>query len=180
LIYANVHLDYGFKRTTGWLKASNGIDSSNPNPGGVGGPALLHGFNSPGFPWGQPYILKGYANDVPLCTVNNVCQDTIYSVNIFKKNVGVAGVVANALDTGQPGWTVTMYTDPARTPASQVGVPVVTDADGAYFINYKNTGGSRQFWLKATKTGSADLPGGPITLKSNGFGIVNFTCTVCP
>jgi hypothetical protein len=176
LLYANVHLDYGFKRTPGWSRLNNTIDASNPNPGNVGAPATLHGA---GLGWlsGQPYTLKGF-KDVgngfeQLCGPNNVCQDTIYSLNIFKKSVGAAGVVTDGLLMPLSGAEVRMYTDPSRLPQYQVGITAITDTDGAYYINYKHTGSARQYYLRAIY-GAAPAQDVTITLKANGFSVTNF------
>jgi len=174
MIYANVHLDYGFKRTSGWQRAdldSDGVaDDASGNQLGV--PAILHGAdpNPIPNPWisGQPYILQSFANDDPLCLPGPICQDTIYSVNIFKRSVGVAGTITNASDMPVPGVTVKLWNDAHN----QVLSTATTDSDGAYYLNYKATGGWNYYWVQALTTPS--VPEEHPRLKSNGFVVVNF------
>ena len=176
VMYANIHLDFGFKRMGGFNRADldndgAATDASNPNILGV--PAVLHGPETipVGNPWtsGQPYHLSGLANSVLLCGPGNVCEDIIYSVNLFKRSVGVAGTVTNALGNGLPGYTLRMY----NSSNVQVGADAPSDADGAYYVNYKSVGGNQTYTVKLF-LGTMQVDSKTVTIKSNGFGIVNF------
>jgi len=179
VMYANIHLDFGFKRMSGFNRAdldSDGVATDSSNPNILGAPAVLHGpeTNPGGNPYtsGQPYHLSGYANNVLLCGPGNVCEDIIYSVNLFKKSVGVAGTVTDQLDNGLPGYTLKMF----NSSNVQVGANAPTDGDGAYYINYKSVGGNQTYTVKLY-LGTVEVATKTVTIKSNGFGVVNFQIT---
>jgi hypothetical protein len=94
--------------------------------------------------------------------------------------------VTNTLGAGLPNVTVKLYGP--NDPTLQAGDTATTDADGAYYINYKYTGKAATFYVKATCAGIDFMPdpnnstnANPriITLKSNDFAIANFQ-GACP
>jgi hypothetical protein len=69
-------------------------------------------------------------------------------VNLFKKSVGVSGTVTcTELDIPVENIVVKMFRDAALT--QQAGLNAVTDEDEAFFIDFKNTGGVRTFYVLA-------------------------------
>jgi hypothetical protein len=166
-MYVNVHLAYGLTTTTGWT-----LGASYP----VGGATYIDAVNSglgvtvhaPAgsgtYAAGQPYPFSVASGSTVLGT------DTTYSENVFKKSVGVAGsVVSQSAGLPLVGATLTLYGPNSST---KVAATATTDSDGAYYLNYKYTGSSATFVVRASAgTWSQNQT---ITLKANGFQIVNF------
>jgi hypothetical protein len=91
---------------------------------------------------------------------------TVYSWNEFKKNPGSAGSVVQ-LGTGnpKPGVKVQLI-----SPTKTVVGTVTTDPDGVWQILYKHTGKAANYTVKLPDLGRQQT----VTLKANGFAIVNF------
>jgi hypothetical protein len=113
---------------------------------------------------GQPYQFSVASGGTVLGS------DTPYSENIFKKSVGVAGsVVQNSNGLPVVGATLTLYGPNSN---SKVAATATTDANGAYYLNYKYSGPAATFIVQAVYgTWSQQQT---ITLKANGFQVVNF------
>jgi hypothetical protein len=166
-MYVGVHLAYGLTTTTGWtlgtshsVGANTYIDAVNSGLGVTAHAPAGSGTCADG----QPYQFSVASGATVLGT------DTPYSENIFKKSVGAAGTVVQ-LSNGLPvvGATLTLYGPNSGT---TVAATATTDGDGAYYLDYKYTGSAATFIVKASYgTWSQSQT---ITLKANGFQIVNF------
>jgi hypothetical protein len=124
-IYVNIHLDYGLKKTSGYGK------DSNDN-------AVQHGTSDILIANPEVYTFS-YTNG----TSDTV---TIESINAFKKNPGVGGLVAYA-STEDPvaGATVELI-----DPDGEVVGTAVTDADGFYMILYRHRGRRAMYTVRLT------------------------------
>ncbi len=146
-----VHLDYGLKGTSCWNKKSSG--------------AVYHysygTINSP-----QPYTFSFkqaiYGNGI---SVED--YQTTESENEFKKFAGFMGAVTNNA-TGDPvsGVQVKIY----NSSGTCVGT-VYTDADGYYLLAYKHTAKTATYTIKLPAYSKQQS----VTVKANGFALVNFT-----
>jgi hypothetical protein len=91
----------------------------------------------------------------------------VTSVNVFKNDPGIGGLVTQASDqTPVAGAAVQIYDAKNKLLAT-----VTTDQDGWYMWNYKYTGKPATFTVKLVDTGESTS----VTLKANGFLVVNFT-----
>jgi len=151
-IYMNLHLDYGLKGTRGYNKDS----FQNAVLCGVGTKVIPNGI-------GYTFQVIGAANGTT----------TASSVNTFKRDPGVGGLVQYVLADG-----VTIV-DPVRgagltmtTPTGAILGSTTTDTDGWYMIPYKSTGKNTTFYMTLTS------PGVPQTkifnLKPNSYAEVDF------
>jgi len=146
-----VHLDYGLKGTKDYTKQADNA--------AIDGGALT-GIN-PTIPDLQDYIFDSPGGEY-----------TVESVNVFKHDPGIGGLVRDGTGTGAgnpvSGVDVRITSSDPKRP---VNVIVTTDQDGWYMWQYKYTGKAATF--------TVSLPGYPgatqsVTLKSNGYVIVNF------
>jgi hypothetical protein len=159
-VYVTIHLDYGLKGTSGWMKDTDGKTATNGvNPPAVNGPITIL---SP-----QEYLffaVRGSVRD----------EARPQSLNEFKKFAGFGGVVENCNGVLQPGVKVKIY-GPATNGSIGPLIPggeVLTDAEGVYLVAYKHTGKQANFTVQLP----AFLPGltRTVPVKSNSFAIVNF------
>jgi hypothetical protein len=144
--YINIHLDYGLKGTTGYLKGgpsgNDAVDKTNTSIVRV--PDL------------QTYAFSDTAGG----------SYTVSTTNAFKKNPGIGGK-GNKTLTDDP---VAANTKVVITDANKkVVATVYTDEDGWYMWSYKYTGKAATFNI--TMSGITKS----ITLKANGYAEVNFT-----
>jgi hypothetical protein len=148
--YVNIHLDYGLKRTSGYTKMTvsgppdmnNAIQTINPGP------------LRPNIPDCQEY------------TFSNGGTHVVSSINNFKKNPGVGGMMRTAEELPMPGQTVDLI-NPSGLP---VGRFAVVDEDGWYFVNYKHTGKQAWYTVVWRETGVTK----EVLLKANGMAQVDF------
>jgi hypothetical protein len=149
LLYVTIHLDYGLKKTTSW--AMDLADAQAPYD------ALNAEF---GEVLGEQSYAFSYTNGGGGDTRNPK------SFNEFKKNPGSAGT-ATQKDTGNPKAGVRVE---LRNPTGTVVQNSVTDSDGFFMMNYKHTGKAAVYKVKLPDFAVEQS----ITLKANGFVIVNF------
>jgi hypothetical protein len=138
--YIAIHLDYGYKGEDNCTKDAVALKATCTTPSSV------------------------VINNLATYTFSSLGPDvTVQSVNIFKKDPGIGGLVTH---NGNPvaGASVKIYDGSNKLLAT-----VSTDSDGWYMWAYKYTGKAATF---VVKTGAASQT---VTLKSNGYLIVNFT-----
>jgi Prealbumin-like fold domain len=145
--YVNIHLDYGLKGTGSYSKDTNNnaVDQSTP-------PKIL-------IPDQQTYT---FSNSVAPVGPG----DTVMSLNVFKKNPGIGGLVKKN-DTAQPLPNVKAQI----YQGTSLKGTVYTDDDGWYMWAYKYTGKATTFTVKLPNYGLSKSD----TLKSNGFLSMDFT-----
>ena len=97
---------------------------------------------------------------------NALWNKTVQSFNVFKKDPGIGGLVLRA-GSGDPvpNVVVDIYQG-----GKKVGT-ATSDEDGWYMWVYKYTGKATTFTIKLPAYNLSQ----DVTLKSNGYGIVNFT-----
>ena len=149
IVYANLHLDYGLKKTTGYGKNLND-DAVDQITGGV-----------------KIMNFQGYTFSYSFDGLEDF--QTVESTNAFKKNPGFGGRVLT-----QDFWGD--YCDPVE--GAEVRVyrvsgeihigTTTTNEDGFYFISYKHTGKATLFrievWIDGDKEGEK-----AVTMKANTF-----------
>jgi hypothetical protein len=161
--YVTIHLDYGLKGTHGWMKSLDGLDTAintsvPPAPGSpvVGGKIEI---KSP-----QGYVFFSVYGSV---------EDTATpeSLNNFKKFAGIGGVAQTCSAVVKGNARVQIY---GPTGALIPNGDVLTDQDGVYLVMYKHIGKAAPYRIKLS-----DYPGlqQTVTVKSNGWALVNFTET---
>jgi hypothetical protein len=174
--YVNFHLDYDLK----------GPQADGPDPNldpdrygkDAGDNALAPGTSTVLIPELAPHEFC-IDPDGTGGTFGELC-DTVYNDNEFKKNPGVAGVVAElpsgcteiSCGTAVPGARVELV-----APSGTVVGSAETNADGWYQIVYKHTGKPALYTVNLYSPSSAVTPtkSQPVTLKGNGFVEVSFT-----
>ncbi len=118
LVYVTIHLDYGLKGTTGWLKGVAQGSSFQATNSGLG-LALNNG--------------QSYAFSV---SGSESFTTSVTSSNVFKKDPGIAGVITKlANDSPIIGATVKVYDNNGML----LGI-TTTDQNGVYLYFYKYTG----------------------------------------
>jgi hypothetical protein len=144
--YINIHLDYGLKGEGGCVKAGTNLnDAACTTPSSVTVKDL------------QTYT---FSDSTP-------GDDTVQSENAFKKNPGFGGFVqVNGSNDPVAGALVEIWDSSNKKVAS-----LTTDQDAWYTWQYKYTGKAATFTVKLPKYGKSQS----VTLKSNGFVVVNFT-----
>jgi hypothetical protein len=90
---------------------------------------------------------------------------TVQSENVFKKDPGIGGLVTQG-ENPVVGVTVNIYDS-----SNNLLGTAVTDSDGWYIWTYKYTGKAATFIVKLAGTSLSQT----VTLKSNGFLVVNFS-----
>jgi hypothetical protein len=141
--YVNIHLDYGLKGTGPYNKDGN---NNAINPTSL---AVL-------IPDKQTYAFSNNAGP----------GDSVMSLNVFKKNPGIGGLVKKA-GTDQP-----LYNVKAEIyQGTKLMGTVYTDDDGYFMWAYKYTGKATTFTVKLPAYGQSKSD----TLKSNGFLAMDFT-----
>ena len=149
--YVNIHLDYGLKGTTGYAKGGSGNDAVRLNTSTVLIPDL------------KTYAFSDTTNGTT----------TVTSINTFKKDPGIGGLVLNG--TGDP--VKNAKVDIYQGTSTKATATVYTDEDGWYMWQYKWTGKAATFNVKMTPP----LPyhqttqTATVSLKANGYLIVSFT-----
>jgi len=151
--YINIHLDYGLKWTTGYAKGG------------------LSGNDAVKFTDQTKTLIKDKLTYAFSDTTNGTV--TITSINAFKRDPGIGGLVLNANGDPVVNAKVAIYLGTAKTPTATV----YTDEDGWYMWQYKWTGKAATFAVKMTPP----LPYQQttqtqnVTLKANGYLVVSFT-----
>jgi len=138
--YVNIHLDYGLKQTTGYAKIidgtmNNAMQTIDPGP------------------------LRPNIPDMQNYTFSNGGTHVVQSINSFKRNPGVGGLLRTDEELAIPGQTLILK----NSTGAPVAVPAYTDDDGWYFISYKHTGKAALFTVLWQETGQTKT----ILLKSN-------------
>jgi hypothetical protein len=143
-----VHLDYGLKRTSGWSPSSvdGVIDAKNTGMG-----ITISGL--------QEYEFSYYDGV-------ETCSETTWSENVVKKFAGFMGEVTGKSDEEPRGNVKVLIYNSSN---SLVGT-VCTDEDGYYLFEYKHKAKAATYKVKlpAYKMETS------VTIKANGFAIVNF------
>lgn len=122
-VFLNLHLDYGLKKTGGFTKntAGDAVDCAT-------GAQVLIPQNA-----AYTFAVAGGQSD----------SQTVQSINVFKKNPGVAGQVSTVLgDQPLPGSKLKLLN--ARR---SVLLSAVADEDGFYTLAYKHTGKEATFYV---------------------------------
>src|SRR5439155_22029980 len=124
--YANIHLDYGLKKTGGYIKGG-AVRSCNSAPNDAVGLAIT---------------IQDCSSYTFSQNNGTLTSQTVSNRNVFKRDPGIAGLVLNSAGTPVANATVTIYqgTKPLAT--------VYTDQDGWYQWPYKYTGKATTFTLK--------------------------------
>jgi hypothetical protein len=147
-VYITIHLDYGLKKVAGgYTKMDNNAKDSTS--------------------W--PNILDDTTYDFSVADALG-CHDSITNVNVFKHDPGIGGLVLDSDGNPMAGVTVQIYSGTKVTSKSLVAT-LTTDEDGWYMWNYKYTGKPASFTIVAN--GQTQT----VTLKANGFLVVNFGVT---
>jgi uncharacterized repeat protein (TIGR01451 family) len=148
LVYVTLHLDYGWKKQTGY---SVGIDYFANNVD-----------DDYDLADGTPYTFSYEINDA--LQPNN---PTIYNINIFKNDPGFVGIVTVNSESVE-GASIQIH----DSTGALVG-ETLTDENGYYFFYYKHTGKAAVYSVTVTspETGIITFE---VTLKSNKFVWVPF------
>ena len=151
VIYIVVHLDYYWKNVLG---------GCTKQPTGTN-PILEHAnCTAP-----SAITLNSLTNYTFGALGNALWNKTIQNFNVFKKDPGIGGLVLKQ-GTGDPVPNVTVDIYQGN---KKVG-SVLTDEDGWYMWVYKYTGKATTFTVKLPAYNLSQ----DFTLKSNGYGIINF------
>jgi hypothetical protein len=146
LAYINMHLDYGLKGSTGYLKNANtdAVNATNTSQ------ILIPNYQTYQFGDSTSY------------------NDIVQSLNVFKRNPGIGGFsLGSYANDPVAGVMVRIYDSRSTRPLGTV----YTDEDGWYMWQYKYTGKPAMFTVKLPDYDKSQS----VTLKSNGFLVVNFT-----
>jgi len=159
-VYLNIHLDYGLKNSTGWIKMPSTSKYGGDDAYNMKGPYAglrVRNFDDKNYTFS--YFLYGDSGDA-----QNVSNE-----NRFKKNPGVAGRVNYPNDFGgAPGVTVELYR--VDSPGLKTFVMRnVTDDDGVFMIPYKHTGKAATFQVMVKDYLGVEHWSAAFTLKSNMF-----------
>ena len=146
-VYGNIHVDYGLKGTSGYAKDGNN--------------------NAVQFPAMSPILIPDKQQYIFTETDGGTDSQTASSINVFKKNPGIAGLVMKATDDPVPNVPITIYDVSNKQVYSGV-----TDQDSWYMWQYKYTGKATTYTVKlgAPYTGRQQT----VTMKSNAFVIASF------
>ncbi len=137
--YITIHLDYKYK---GYSNCSKGLNDSAS--------------------CSSPFTITISSPK----TYGTIGSQTITSVNVFKNDPGIGGLVL------QGGGPVQGASVRISDGSGKVLTTVTTDQDGWYMWNYKYTGKAATFIVTLLSPYSATQT---VTLKSNSFLVVNFT-----
>jgi hypothetical protein len=148
--FAYIHLDYGLKKTTGYVKG--GVTQSCNTAANDAIASLIT------IPDCQSYMFSQ--------SDGGGSSQTVSSRNVFKRDPGIAGLVLNSAGTPVSNATVAIYQGANLLPSAVLS----TDSDGWYSWQYKYTGKATTFTVKLLAYALAQT----VTLKSNGFLVVNF------
>jgi hypothetical protein len=159
--YVTIHLDYGLKGTTNWIKSLDGLDTAiNSSVPPAPGPPVVGGkieIKSP-----QEYLFFSVYGSVE-------DKATPESLNNFKKFAGFGGVVEDCNAIPKEGVKVEILGPTGLVPEAN---NLFTDADGIYLLPYKHTGKQAEYTVQLP----AYLPAlkQKVPVKANSFAIVNF------
>jgi hypothetical protein len=146
-VYINVHMDYGLKKNIGDLNKNGNSDATSEDLS----------------------VIKIHNNNPYLFSVSGpgsfASTDTIYNVNVFKRDPGFGGLVLNANGDPVAGVKVQIYDSSNKLLAT-----VYTDEDGFYMYNYKHTGKAATFTIKLPTYNLKQS----VTVKANSFALANF------
>lgn len=151
LVQIAVHLDFGLKRSSGYLRNmyDDALDCAT----------------------GSVVLIPNHANLEFAVSGAQSGSATIQNINVWKKMVGVAGLVlyAPTLDP-VPGASLALYD------ANRVLVgSAVSDEDGFYVIPYKHKGRAALYSVRmATKVPSSYKTVVPVTIKANDIVALDF------
>jgi hypothetical protein len=152
LVYVWVHLDYGLKKSTGYSKVYDMQPSCNLTLGLTDNDAD-----------GNIDVCDNDSYEFSNSATNS---DTIWNKNVFKRNPGIGGTLLGSYANDPiPNVKVQIY----DSTGTKLLATVYTDEDGWYMWQYKYTGKSTTFLVKTLKLLQR------VTMKSNGFVLVNFT-----
>jgi hypothetical protein len=160
VVYVTIHLDYDLKRTVGWSRSTDGLDTgingSTP-PAPTGGEIHI---TSP-----QEYVFFSVSGSV-------TDEAKPQSINNFKKIPGFAGVVETLgdADGNGAGDPLSGMTVEVRSPSGSLLGTAVTDEDGVYFFEYKHKGKPEEYTLKVLPPGIVRR----VSVKANSFNLENF------
>jgi hypothetical protein len=140
--YINVHMDYGLKKLAGGL-------SKDINNGA----------------YNDTITIKNNDDYVFSVSGSVYSSDTVENLNVFKRDPGFVGLVAQADGTPVPNVAVKIY-----GPDGKLLTTVYTDKDGWYFYNYKYTGKAATFTIKLPAYSKSTS----VTIKSNSMTLTNF------
>jgi hypothetical protein len=151
VVYLAIHLEYGLKKTSGYMKnfSDDAVASANP----------------------RRVLIPNHGSYTFSVSGAQTSAASIQNCNSFKRIPGVAGLVQqdDTLDP-VPGTVVTL------TNAKRVRIgSAVTDEDGFYTIPYKHTGKAATYYLSiATPPPAPYTATQATTLKANAFVRVDF------
>jgi hypothetical protein len=164
MAYVTIHLDYGVKKLSGWQQAPDFTTLQGPDTNldgsidGLGdGPIYIKG-GTPACTAGQDYAFDFNGGGPTL-------GSTVYSINTFKKNPGVNGLLLKSSGSGKANVRVEFW-----GPTGKLIASTTTDADGFYMFSYKATGKPSTYTIKVPTLGlQKSTP-----LKANGYALVTF------
>src|SRR5262249_30248063 len=123
--YANIHVDYGLKGTTGWSKAELGSTTGLDAKQNIASPPLPNILNY------QKYAFSE--------TDGTPDSQTVTSTNWFKQDPVTGGLVPKS---GSPD---PLPNEPVKIAGDGKTTTVYTDADGWYMYTFKYTGKATTF-----------------------------------
>lgn len=182
LLYVNVHLDYGLKSMSGDFNPCNdsAVDRYDKDclaPSAWGTTNALVNSATP-YDCGGAVALDdcqlyafSHDTDPPTCAPGD-CEDSVASINAFKRNPGVAGFALSSVESGRnpiPGVPIELI-----APTGAVVGRGTTDVDGFYMVTYKHKGKAATYTVRVK---SPYVGAGTVILKGNGFEQADFTCT---
>jgi hypothetical protein len=176
-LLVTIHLDYGLKKSPGWVRSYESDDA-------VGAP----GTDVAGITLTNPLAYDFSFTDGSLAT------DTTWveSINTYKKIVGFGGVVEDEFGNAAAGVEIVIRNSGGTNIIPTSLQPLLTDADGCYLLTYKHKGKRSTYNVKAGATGEyiattilpegETLPdgSGDVSIKANSFGLVNFEAPPAP
>jgi hypothetical protein len=166
LVYVTIHLEYGLKGTPGWKKVDADGDSAFDDA--RNDHVTASGIYDPSG-GSTVTIYDPQTYHFSFLGTGGISDDQYpQSFNAFKKSAGSAGQVlaAGTDDPIEPSAKVVLTNS-----SGKVIVESFTDEDGVYWLNYKHTGKAATYYVKVPAYGKSQA----ITLKANGFVVVNFT-----
>lgn len=148
-MYITIHLDYGLKKVAGGYSKNQLSNSAYDSLAGY--PDIENDVN--------------YGFSVSVGSFSDC--DSISNLNVFKHDPGIGGLVLDS--DGNPIANAKVQIYQGKTLLGTV----YTDDDGWYMFSYKYTGKPTTFTVKVPILGAQQT----VTLKANGFVVVNFGVT---
>jgi hypothetical protein len=162
IVFVTIHLDYGFKGSNGWSGAAKTTGTSAATCTSGGTCASL-----PEWVSGKKVdINPSYTFDFKIGDLEGTAP-SVSSINAFKNDPGIAGLIVDKNNTPVAGVKVTIS-------GPGVSATVYTDEDGWYQYVYKYTGKAATFTITASSTSPSWTQTKTVTLKSNGYIEVDF------